>query len=161
MLLMPSGWLALSAISAYAMAASLDPLAQTLLAQTSLAQTSLAQTSLAQTPLNQAIQLSQATPSQPMTTRAEEFVTLAAKGDFVGAWQYIHPSLRTTWSPVDMQQGWHDLQNRTGAFQQFNSFRQDDQSVVLVNTQFEKVTDNLIIIFDDTRQWIVGVDFPQ
>ncbi|MBW4658271.1 MAG: DUF3887 domain-containing protein [Drouetiella hepatica Uher 2000/2452] len=146
MLLMPFSWMALSAISASAMAASPDLLAQTPLAQTSLAQT---------------VQLSQATPTKPMTTRAEEFVNLTAKGDFVGAWQYIHPSLRTTWSPVDMQQSWHDLQNRTGAFQQFNSFRQDDQSVVLVNTQFEKVTDNLIIIFDDTRQWIVGVDFPQ
>ncbi len=105
--------------------------------------------------------IAQAAQPKPMTTLAEEFVTLAAKGDFVTAWQYVHPSLRTTWSPVDMQQGWHDLQDRTGAFQQFISFRQADQSVVLVNTQFEKVTDNLIVIFDDTHRWIVGIDFPQ
>jgi hypothetical protein len=105
--------------------------------------------------------IAQAPQPRPITAIAEEFVNLTAKGDFVAAWQYIHPSLRTTWSPVDMQQSWHSIQDRTGAFQRFISFRQDQQSVVLVDTQFEQVTDNIIVIFDDTQQWIVGVDFPQ
>ncbi|MBI4784459.1 MAG: DUF3887 domain-containing protein [Oscillatoriophycideae cyanobacterium NC_groundwater_1537_Pr4_S-0.65um_50_18] len=99
--------------------------------------------------------------TRPIAAVAEEFANLMVQGDFVQAWQYIHPSLRTSWSPVDMQESWHDLQDRTGAFKQFTTFREDGETVVLADTQFEKVSDNLVIIFDDTRQWIVGVDFPQ
>lgn len=105
--------------------------------------------------------IAQASSAQSMPAIAEAFVTLSAQGNFVEAWQYLHPSLRETWSPVGMQSAWHNLQERTGAFKQFLSFSQSSNDVVLVNTQFENVTDDLIVIFDDSQQWIVGVDFPE
>ncbi|HEY9627696.1 MAG TPA: DUF3887 domain-containing protein [Coleofasciculaceae cyanobacterium] len=111
-----------------------------------------------------ALSIAQAPPvpqTRPIEAVAEEFANLIVQGDFVQAWQYIHPSLRESWSPVDMQESWHDLQDRTGAFKQFTTFREDGETVVLADTQFERISDNLVIIFDDTRQWIVGVDFPQ
>jgi Protein of unknown function (DUF3887) len=108
------------------------------------------------------LSIAQAAPaSGSMPALAEEFVTLAAQGDFVGAWQYLHPSLRQSWSPVDMQSTWRSLQDRTGAFQQFLSYQETGDNVVLVKTQFENVTDDLVVIFDDSHQWIVGIDFPQ
>ncbi|HEY9643857.1 MAG TPA: DUF3887 domain-containing protein [Coleofasciculaceae cyanobacterium] len=112
------------------------------------------------TPSRSADEIAQASQPKPMTTIAEEFVNLAAQGDFAAASQYLHPSLRQTWSPADMQQSWENLEQRTGAFQQVLSFKQADASVVLANTKFENLTDDLVIIFDDSHQWIVGVDFP-
>jgi hypothetical protein len=98
---------------------------------------------------------------QSMPAIAEKFLTLSVQGDFTNAWQYLHPTLRENWSPTEMQTAWQDLQGRTGEFQQFLSYQQTDENVVLVNTQFANVTDDLIVIFDDSHQWIVGVDFPQ
>jgi Protein of unknown function (DUF3887) len=108
------------------------------------------------------ISIAQSAPaSGSMPALAEEFVTLAAQGNFVEAWQYLHPSLRQTWSPVEMQSSWRTLQDRTGAFQQFLSYQETENNVVLIKTQFENVTDDLVVIFDDSHQWIVGIDFPQ
>ncbi|NJR66865.1 MAG: DUF3887 domain-containing protein [Leptolyngbyaceae cyanobacterium CRU_2_3] len=105
--------------------------------------------------------VAQANQPKPMTTIAEEFMNLTAQGDFVGASQYLDPTFRQTWLPADMQQSWENLQQRAGAFRQVLSFEQADASIVLANTQFENLTDDLVIIFDDSRQWIVGVDFPE
>lgn len=109
----------------------------------------------------QPAEIAQASAAKPMTTIAEEFVNLAAKGDYAAASQYLHPTLRQNWTTQDMQRSWESLQQRTGAFQTFLGSQQADNKVVLVNTQFANVTDDLVIIFDDTEQWIVGVDFPQ
>ncbi|MBD3882363.1 DUF3887 domain-containing protein [Phormidium tenue FACHB-886] len=119
-----------------------------------------AQPSIAQTaPLAESIAQTPSTDSMPAI--AEKFVTLSSQGDFVGASQYLHPTMRQNWSPTDMENAWRTLQERTGAFQQFLSYEQAGNDVVLVSTQFENVTDDLVVIFDDTQQWIVGVDFPQ
>jgi uncharacterized protein YfaT (DUF1175 family) len=95
-----------------------------------------------------------------MTTLAEEFVNRIAQGDFAAASQYLHPTLRQSWSQANMQQSWESLQQRTGAFQQVVSFDQASDSVVLAQTKFANLTDDLVIIFDDSHQWIIGVDFP-
>jgi hypothetical protein len=105
--------------------------------------------------------IAQASQGQSMTATTQEFVNLLSEGNFEAASQYLHPVFRQNWSPAQMQDNWQGLQEQTGAFKQFGSIEQADESVVLVSTEFENVTDTLVVIFDETQQWIVGVDFPE
>lgn len=90
---------------------------------------------------------------------AEQFIDLVFRQQYNEALQYIHPVLRAELSPERLQQGAEQFQKRSGAFiKRLNT--QVDGDVVLVNTQFEQVTDTILVIFDDSGL-ITGVDFPQ
>jgi hypothetical protein len=59
---------------------------------------------------------------------------------------------------------WKDLEKVAGTFQGIRgalvASSNGDQQLVLVTTQFSRLTDNLFVIFDRDGH-IVGVDFPR
>lgn len=97
---------------------------------------------------------------------AEKVVEALAAEDFARARGYLHPFLKTEIFPQEIQNKWQALQERTGSFQRQVSTEVrkgssvDDVDVVLVTIEFEKVTDDLILMFNDQKQ-IVGIDFVQ
>lgn len=90
---------------------------------------------------------------------AEEFVDLVAQGRFDTARLLMNPTLREGWTVAEMQDNWAQLQKVMGGYQQRLTTEVVDEKLVLVNLQFERAADNLLVIFDDQHQ-ISGVDFP-
>ena len=96
---------------------------------------------------------------------AEKVVDALAKRDFASARGYLHPFLKTEIFPQQVEDKWEKLLLETGSFrkrlktQTRNSSSVDNMDVVLVTVNFEKVTDNLIVIFDNDKR-IIGIDFP-
>jgi Protein of unknown function (DUF3887) len=94
------------------------------------------------------------------TTRtAEQFVDFVATGEFEKARQLMNPILRDGWSASQMREDWDDLQKVAGAYQKRLDTQWVDSDLVLVNLQFLRLSDNLLILFDEQGQ-ISGVDFP-
>ncbi|MBR8827381.1 MAG: DUF3887 domain-containing protein [Gomphosphaeria aponina SAG 52.96 = DSM 107014] len=97
---------------------------------------------------------------------AEKVVAALAAEDFASARSYLHPFLKTEIFPQEVQAKWQALQARTGPFQRQVSSEvrsgssTDDVDVVLVTVEFEKVTDDLIFMFNEQKQ-IVGIDLVQ
>lgn len=90
---------------------------------------------------------------------AEAFIDLTMAKNYDQAVQYLDPELRDDWPPEKLRERATDFLSRTGAFvKRLNS--QVISNVVLVNTQFEKVTDDIVVIFDDNNVLITGIDFP-
>jgi hypothetical protein len=109
--------------------------------------------------------LSQALPS-PVSiaqtvsyeTIAEQFIDLIFSAQYDEALEYLHPVLQEATLENSLEQRVERFQRVTGAFQA----RLDAQvveNVVLVTTEFENVTDTIVIIFDENGL-ITGVDFP-
>jgi Protein of unknown function (DUF3887) len=90
---------------------------------------------------------------------AEKFVDALAVDDIEGARALVNPLVKKDWSEAMMRQSWQDLLAITGAFQERLSARVED-GVVIVNIQFENMTKDVIVIFDESGQ-ITGFDFPQ
>ena len=94
---------------------------------------------------------------------ARQFVTLISQGRYVSANSLLSPELQAEIPPAAMQIKWQRLQRLTGDFvairQVFRSENSADQKLVLVKTEFRRLTDTLFVILDRQNQ-IVGVDFP-
>ena len=97
---------------------------------------------------------------------AEKFVKDLAAGDFASARGYLHPFLKTEVFPEKIQRGWQELLSQTGPFTRIVGYEirtgsaTDNVDVVVVTMEFEKITDDLLVIFNDKKQ-ITGVDFPE
>lgn len=90
--------------------------------------------------------------------RAEEFVDLVFSTQYDEALEYLHPILQEAAEENSLEERVERFQRVTGAFQE----RLDTQvveNVVLITTEFENVTDTIVIIFDEAGL-IIGVDFP-
>jgi hypothetical protein len=90
--------------------------------------------------------------------RAEQFVDLVFSAQYDEALEYLHPVLQEATEENSLEDRVERFQQVTGAFQT----RLDAQvveNVVLVTTEFENVTDTIVIIFDE-EGLITGVDFP-
>jgi hypothetical protein len=96
---------------------------------------------------------------------AEKSVKAIASGDLIIARGNFHPNLKAEISPQQLEQKWQGLQKRVGAFKRIVKTETrmgataNDVNLVLLNLEFEKDTDDLIVIFDQQKQ-IVGIDFP-
>lgn len=96
---------------------------------------------------------------------AQKVVDALVAGDFASARGYLHPYLKTELFPQQIEQKWERLLEQTGPYQKTvgvevkQGSEIDNVSVVLVTMEFAKVTEPLIIIFNDQKQ-IIGVDFP-
>lgn len=99
------------------------------------------------------------THQRTQTQIAEDFVDLVAQGKFDNARLLLNPTLREGWTVAEMRDDWVRLQKVMGEYEQRLTTEVADENLVLVNLQFEKATDNLLVIFDDQHQ-ISGVDFP-
>jgi Protein of unknown function (DUF3887) len=93
-----------------------------------------------------------------LQTTAETFVDALATDDIETAHALLNPLVKKDWPEPMMRQSWQDLIAVTGAFQERLSSKVEAQ-VVLVTVQFENVTDEIIVIFDESGQ-ITGFDFP-
>lgn len=92
-------------------------------------------------------------------------VGFLAEKDFASARGYLHPYLKKEIFPQQVEQKWEELLLRTGAFQRQvnvqarNRNSIENMNVVLVTIDFENLTDELIVIFDNDKR-IIGLDFP-
>ena len=100
---------------------------------------------------------------QPAETVARQFVELLSQGRYVSANSLLSAELQSEIPPAAMQIKWQRLQRLTGDFvaikQVFRSESSSDQKLVLVKSEFRRITDTLFVILDRRNQ-IVGVDFP-
>jgi len=94
-----------------------------------------------------------------MTEIAERFIDLVAAGKFEEARQLLNPTLREGWTAAQMRDNWEYLQRVIGAYKGRTATHIADNNLVLVDLEFERAADNLLVIFDDQQQ-IQGVDFP-
>ncbi|MGB3238642.1 MAG: DUF3887 domain-containing protein [Geitlerinemataceae cyanobacterium] len=90
---------------------------------------------------------------------AEQFVDSLAVDDIESAHNLLNPLVQKDWSEDMMQQSWQDLLAVTGEFQERLGSQVEGQ-VVLVTVEFESVTNDVIVIFDESGQ-IIGFDFPK
>ena len=100
---------------------------------------------------------------QPAETVARQFVELLSQGRYISANSLLSPQLQSEIPPAAMQVRWQRLQRLTGDFvaikQVFRSESSGDQKLVLVKSEFRRITDTLFVILNGRNQ-IVGVDFP-
>ena len=100
---------------------------------------------------------------QPAETVARQFVEWISQGRYISANSLLSPDLQREIPPATMQTRWQRLQRLTGDFvaikRVFRSESSGDQKLVLVKSEFRRVTDTLFVILDGRNQ-IVGVDFP-
>ena len=97
---------------------------------------------------------------------AEIFINALATNDFPRARGYLHPFLKTEFFPQKVQQQWQELLQQTGRVKRIVEIQVrtgstvDEVDLVSVTIEFEKVTEDMLVIFDDSRR-IVGVNFPE
>ncbi len=100
----------------------------------------------------------------PIRQLATSFVTNVSQGRVVQARSLLSLEMQEQISPQDLLNRWKDLEKLTGSFQRLRgtvvASEGGDQQLVLVTAQFDRLTDNLFVIFDRAGH-IVGVDFPE
>lgn len=99
----------------------------------------------------------------PTSKVAEQFVRALSTGNFISAHSFLSPQFQKEITPQALQAKWLNLQRFTGLFQQLGRVVEaentPDSHLVLVNVQFNRLSDNLFVILDASNQ-VTGVDFP-
>jgi len=100
----------------------------------------------------------------PTSKVALQFVQAISTGHFISAHSFLNPSFQKEISPASLQAKWLGLQRETGSFvkvgRAVEAESTPDMRLVLVNVQFNRLSDNLYVILDSTNE-IIGVDFPE
>lgn len=100
----------------------------------------------------------------PIKQVAANFVNALSQGKVVEARGLLSLELQGQLRPQDMLNRWKDLEKLTGTFQRVRgtvvASQGGDQQLVLVTTQFNRLTDNLFVILDASNH-IIGIDFPE
>jgi len=95
---------------------------------------------------------------------ALNFVRALSTGNFITAESFLSPDFQKEIPPAALQAKWLQLQRETGSFvrvgRAVEAERTPEARLVLVNVEFNRLTDNLYVILDANNQ-IVGVDFPE
>ena len=85
-------------------------------------------------------------------------------GNFITAHSFLSPNFQKEISPDALQTKWLGLQRITGSFQKVGRVVEaettPDMRLVLVNVDFNRLSDNLYVILNDQNE-ITGVDFPE
>ncbi|MCP9828797.1 MULTISPECIES: DUF3887 domain-containing protein [unclassified Synechococcus] len=101
--------------------------------------------------------------STPIRQIASSFVTAVSRGEVVTARSMLSLELQQQISAQELTNRWQNLEKRTGPFQRVRgtlvASQGGDQQLVLVTTQFSRLTDNLFVILDSAGH-IIGIDFP-
>lgn len=96
----------------------------------------------------------------PIQTKAEQFIDLLFAHRYSEALLYVHPTLREDLTKDDnIVNDVQEFQELAGGFKQRLDSR-TDSNLVLVNAEFEALTDTIVVIFDEQGQ-ITGFDFPE
>jgi hypothetical protein len=95
---------------------------------------------------------------------ALQFVQAVSTGNFITAQSFLNPQVQKELTPAVLQTKWLELQRETGTFVQVGRAVEaestPDTRLVLVNVQFNRLSDNLYVILNAENQ-ITGVDFPE
>ena len=94
---------------------------------------------------------------------AGQFVRALSSGHYISARSFLSPQLQREISAAQLQARWQELQRETGSFVKVNrvieAASNPEQHLVLVNTTFNRLTDNLFVLLD-ANNLIFNVDFP-
>lgn len=94
---------------------------------------------------------------------AGQFVRALSAGHYISARSFLSPQLQREISAAQLQARWQELQRETGNFVKVNrvieAASNAEQHLVLVNTTFNRLTDNLFVLLD-ANNLIFNVDFP-
>lgn len=94
---------------------------------------------------------------------ARRFVTALSEGHFITARGFLSLALQKEIGPATLQTRWQQLQRLTGSFVRIRKVVEadsnSDQRLVLVNTEFNRMSDSLFVILNANND-IIGVDFP-
>ena len=100
----------------------------------------------------------------PTSKVALQFVQAISTGNFITAHSFLSSSFQKEISPASLQAKWLGLQRETGSFvkvgRAVEAESTPDMRLVLVNVDFNRLSDNLYVILDGSNQ-IIGVDFPE
>ena len=98
------------------------------------------------------------------TTVAGDFVKALSGGHFITARSFLSLPLQRELTPATLQTKWQQLQRYTGNFIRVGKVvaaeHNDDGQLVLVNTEFNRITDTLFVVLNRSNE-IISVDFPQ
>jgi hypothetical protein len=91
------------------------------------------------------------------------FMQALTNGYFVTASSFLSERVREEIPPSVLQRKWLTLQSLTGQFRSIRKISRaesnDQMKLVIVSTQFNRLTDNLFVVLDNQNQ-IINVDFP-
>ena len=94
---------------------------------------------------------------------AKRFVTALSSGHFISARSFLSLPLQKEISASSLQARWQQLQRQTGEFVRIRKVvvaeSGGDQRLVLVNSDFNRLSDSLFVILNANND-IIGVDFP-
>lgn len=97
------------------------------------------------------------------TEVVRDFMDYLLLGHYISARSFLSATLQEDLTPALIQSRWQNLQRRTGNAVKVKKIALaetgSDQKLVLVNTEFTRLTDNIFVVLDD-RNEIVGLDFP-
>jgi hypothetical protein len=100
----------------------------------------------------------------PIRQIAARFITSLSEGKVVDARSLLSLDLQQQFPPQQLLNRWMDLQKVTGGFQRIRgtvvASQGGPQQLVLVTTEFSRLTDNLFVIIDPQGH-IIGIDFPR
>ena len=95
---------------------------------------------------------------------ALQFVQAVSTGNFITAQSFLAPSVQEELTPAVIQARWLGLQRLTGSFVKLGRAVEaestPDTRLILVNVQFNRLSDNLYVILNGENQ-ITGIDFPE
>lgn len=98
------------------------------------------------------------------TTVATDFVKALSGGHFISARSFLSLPLQRELTPATLQAKWQQLQRYTGNFIRVGKVvaaeHNEDSQLVLVNTEFNRITDTLFVVLNRSNE-IISVDFPQ
>jgi len=94
---------------------------------------------------------------------ARNFVTALSQGHFITARSFLSLPMQNEIPVERLQLRWQELERETGSFVRIlkavEADSSDDQRLVLVNTEFNRLTDSLFVILNSNNE-IINVDFP-
>jgi hypothetical protein len=100
----------------------------------------------------------------PVEDTAVAFIQELASGQYVQARSRLGMELQQEMLPATLRDRWMGLQKLTGPFRRVRGSvyvgKDETQQLVLVTTEFGRLTDNLFVILDLEGR-VIGVDFPQ
>jgi hypothetical protein len=100
----------------------------------------------------------------PTSRVASQFVQALSTGNFITAHSFLSPDFQKEISPQTLQSKWLNLQRLTGNFVAVGRVVEAESTpearLVLVNVQFNRLSDNLFVIMDSDNK-VTGIDFPQ
>jgi hypothetical protein len=100
----------------------------------------------------------------PAEDIAVTFIRELGAGRYVQARSLLDVQMQQELLPAALQERWLGLQKLTGPFRRVRGSvyvgKDETQQLVLVTTEFGRLTDNLFVILD-LKGHVVGVDFPQ